>query len=148
MAKVLTEKIVKKAVIKCLSRLGYNRYLKAKESGEHGIDIKVRHYKYARYFLVEVKGDPNPKTYKSPAAGREVSFNYVLGQILSRMKYKALYKYGIGLPESYSDKIFRRLPWVVCKKLRLYIFLVNKDEKVKYYSWKDLKKAQTKNSRK
>jgi len=143
MARVLTEEIVKKMVIRYLSRLGYNRYLKAKETREHGIDIKVRHYKYARYFLVEVKGEPGPKTYKSPDAGKEVSFNYILGQILSRMKYKALYKHGIGLPDSYSDKIFRRLPWIVCKKLRLYIFLVNCEGKVKYYSWKNLKKAQS-----
>jgi len=147
MKKSIDEKFVKEAVINYLSRLGYNRYLKAKELGEHGIDIKVRHYRYARYFIVEVKGEPDPNRQKYPGSAREVNFNYVLGQILSRMKYKALYKYGIGLPESYSDKIFRRLSWLVCKKLNLYVFLVNNKGSAKEYYWRDLKKIQDKKSR-
>jgi len=36
----------------------------------------------------------------------------------------------------------RRIPWQVAKKLLLYIFSVTKDEKVKQYSWQDLKKFQ------
>ena len=142
MKKVLSERFVKNAVIRHLSRIGYNRNLQAKETGEHGIDIKVRHHGYARYFVVEVKGEPDPKKQKYPASAREVNFNYVLGQILTRMKYKALYKYGIGLPESYSDKVFRRLPWMACKKLHLYVFLVDDKGKVKQYTWKELKKLQ------
>lgn len=122
--------------------MGYSRNLRAKGKGEHGIDIKVRHNQYPRYFIVEVKGDPDPKKVKHPASRREVTFNYVIGQIISRMRYKAKYNYGIGLPISHSDKIFRRLPWQVCKKLGLYTFLVSENGKVDFVTWKDLKKYQ------
>ncbi len=142
MTRVLSERIVRQAIIKWLSRQVYNRYLKAKETTEHGVGIKVRHYRYARYYILEVKGDPDPKTHKSPAAAREVNFNYVLGQIVSRMKYKARYKYGIGLPESYADKIYRRLPWLVCKNLNLNVLLVDSNERVKNVTWQELKKRQ------
>lgn len=140
--KILSEIKVKQAIIKWLSRQGYNRYLKAKEIGEHGLDIKVRHYRYPRYFLVELKGDPDPRTHKSPASAMEVNFNYVLGQIVTRMAYKAKYKYGIGLPMSYEKKVMKRLPWQACKKLNLSILLVDKNEKVKQITWKELKKNQ------
>lgn len=141
---VLDERFIRKAVINWLSRKGYNRYLNEKETAEHGVDIKVRHYRYTRYFLVEVKGEPDPKTHKWPDSAREASFNYVLGQILTRMKHQALYWYGIALPESLHDKINRRLPWVVCKKLRLVVFLVNKQGKVREINWKELKRLQKK----
>lgn len=140
--KIFSERKVKQAIIKWLSRIGYNRYLKAKEVGEHGVDIKVRHYRYPRYFLVELKGEPDPRTHKSPASAREVNFNYVLGQIVTRMRYKAKYKYGIGLPVSYEKKVMKRLPWQVCKKLNLSVLLVKEDEKVKQITWKELKKSQ------
>lgn len=134
----LNEKFVKNAIIKWLSRKGYNLRLSSGEVGDHGVDIKVRHNRYGRYFLVEVKGDPDPKTYKSVSSGREVSFNYVLGQILSRMKYKAKYWYAIGLPYTYREKIIRRLPREVCKKLRLKVLLVDKEGKVEELNWKHL----------
>ena len=140
--KFLREKDVKSATVRYLSRIGYNKYLKVKELREHGVDIKVRHYQYPVYFLVEVKGDPNPDRYKSPSSGKEEHFNYILGQIISRMKYKAHYKYGVGLPESYSDKVFRRLPWLACQKLNLSVFLVDNTLKAKRYTWKELKKIQ------
>lgn len=135
----LNEKFVKNSIIKWLSRKGYNLRLKAKETNEHGVDIKVRHNKYPRYFLVEVKGDPNPKTYKYISSGREVSFNYVLGQIVSRMRYKAKYWYAIGLPYTYREKVIKRLPREVCKKLRLKILIVNIKGKVEELNYRHLK---------
>jgi len=137
--KYLNERFVKNSIIKWLSRKGYNLRLQAKETKEHGIDIKVRHNKYGRYFIVEVKGDPNPDSYKWVRSGRETAFNYVLGQIITRMKHKAKYWYAIGLPYTYRDKILRRLPREVCKKLRLKVLLVDKQGKVEEINWKNLK---------
>ena len=140
---ILTEKFVREKIIDWLSRKGYSRRLQIKGESEHGIDIKVRHNRYPRYYIVEVKGDPDPKKVKHLGSRREVSFIYVLGQIVSRMGYKAKYLYAIGLPESYSNKVFRRLPWQLCKKLRLNALLVNKSGKVKCISWKELKDYQS-----
>jgi hypothetical protein len=142
MTKNLDEKFVRKSVIRWLSRNGYNRYLDEKETHEHGIDIKVRHYKYPRYFIVEVKGDPDIKNVKYPHSRREVYFISVLGQILTRMKYKARYNFAIALPENYSDKVFRRLSPILLQKLNLSVFLVNDKGKVRRITSEILKTVQ------
>ncbi|MEK7500756.1 MAG: hypothetical protein AAB642_01370 [Patescibacteria group bacterium] len=75
----------------------------------------------------------------------EVTFVYSLGQIVTRMKAgKARYYYGLGLPESSAKIAIRRVPWQVAKKLLLYIFSVNREGKVKQYTWQDLKRDQKK----
>jgi len=139
----LDEKFVRKSVIKYLDRKGYDRKLQEKETYEHGIDIKVRHNRYPRYFLVEVKGEPQDNV-KYPHSGREVYFIQVLGQIVTRMNYKAKYKYGIGLPETYTKKILTRLSKTLLKKLKLYIFLVNKTGKVTEINWSNFEKEKIK----
>ena len=143
MAKTITEKFVRKAIIDWLSKQGYNRYLKEKQSDEHGVDISVRHWKYARYYLVEAKGDADPKTVKFPRSRQEVSFMIAVGQIVTRMKTKARYNYAIAFPYSYGF-VLRRVPWLFCKKNNLKILLVSLDKKVKQYSWQDLEKIQKK----
>lgn len=142
MTKPLSELFVKRAIVRYLSRIGYSRNLQEKETGEHGIDIKVRHNQYPRYYIVEAKGDPDPKKVKHPGSRREVSFLIVLGQIVTRMTTAAKYWYGIGLPDSYKDKVFRRLPWRLCKKLQLNVLLVDKAGKVQKIDWKRLKSGQ------
>jgi len=137
--KTLDEKFVRRAVINWLSRKGYNLRLRERETSEHGVDIKVRHNKYPRYFLVEVKGDPDPKKVKAPHSRRESSFRTALGQIVSRMG-KARYKYGLGFPESYEDRVRRRLSQAILKKLNLVILLVNNKGKVKEINWRNTKK--------
>lgn len=106
----LSERNVRRAIIEWLFRHGYGRNLRERGIAEHGIDICVRHNRYGRYFLVEVKGDPVNRI-KSIAARREVCFLLALGQIASRMNVGARYRYGIGFPETYREKIMRRLPW-------------------------------------
>lgn len=135
---ILDEKFVRRAVIEYLSRKGYARRLKEKETHEHGVDIKVRHNEYPRYFLVEVKGDADAKTVKNLASRREVSFVYALGQIASRMGYKAKYRYGLGFPISFEEKVRHRLSSHLLKKLNLVIFLVNGTGKVKEINWKNI----------
>ena len=73
--KALTERDVRRAIIIWLGRQGYNTNLKEKETHEHGVDIKVKHKNYGKYYLVEVKGD----------RWVEVNFIQALGQIVSRM---------------------------------------------------------------
>ena len=140
MQKSISEKFVRRAIIKYLERKGWARNLREKERSEQGVDIRVRHNKYSRYFLIETKGESSAKSAKSM---QETNFVYSLGQIITRMKAgKARYYYGLGLPESSAKIAVRRLPWQVAKKLLLYIFAVDKTGKVKQYSWQDLKKVQ------
>lgn len=141
MQKVISERFVRRAVIGYLARKGWDRGLREKETAEHGVDIKVRHNKYARYFFIETKGESLSKSAKSV---RETTFVYSLGQIITRMNTNdARYYYGIGLPELAAKIAIRRIPWQVAKKLLLYIFSVQSNGKVKQFSWKELKHTQT-----
>jgi hypothetical protein len=140
MGKIITERFVRRSVITFLARKGWDRGLREKETAERGVDIKVRHNKYARYFFIETKGESLSKSAKSVS---EVAFVYSLGQIITRMKVgSARYYYGLGLPESSARIAIRRIPWQVAKKLLLYVFSVNNMGKVIQYSWRDLKKIQ------
>lgn len=136
----MNERFVRRAIINYLARKGWDRGLREKETAEHGVDIKVRHNKYSRYFFIETKGESTSKSAKSV---REVAFVYSLGQIITRMKTGAArYYYGIGLPDAIARIAIRRIPWQVAKKLLLYVFSVDVEGKVKQYSWKNLKIAQ------
>ena len=149
MNKLLTEDFVQEQIIKHLTSNGWSTSLKSKTLKEHGVDIKVRNDKFSRYFLIEVKGDASP-TAKYPKSHREVNFNLAVGQIVTRMQttgaraYKYRYKYGIGYPASFKDLVMRRLPYDVCDKLNLYVFLVDENGAVEMLGWRDLKKAQVK----
>ena len=142
MTKYLSEVFVEKCIINWLFQKGYSKGLNLKDISAHGVDIKVRHKDYPRYYFVEVKGDPNPKTHKYPSSAREVNFNYALGQILTRMKTKSSDHYAIAFPESFSKKVISRLPWLVCKKLNLNVFIVDNAGQVRNLTWKQLKKEQ------
>ena len=136
----ISERFVRRAIINHLGRKGWGRGLREKETAEHGVDIKVRHNKYARYFFIETKGESSSKSAKSV---REVAFVYSLGQIITRMKAgNARYYYGIGLPGPAASIAIRRIPWQVAKKLLLYVFSVSTNGKVKQYSWKELRSFQ------
>jgi len=140
MIRTISERFVRRAIINYLARKGWDRGLREKETAEHGVDIKVRHNKYSRYFFIETKGESSSRSAKSV---REVAFVYSLGQIITRMKAgEARYYYGLGLPETSARIAIRRIPWQVAKKLLLYVFSVDKRGKVKQYSWKNLKTAQ------
>jgi len=149
---ILDEKFVRRAIIEFLARKGWGRNLREKATDEHGVDISVWSNRFQRRWLIETKGDSKEKI-KAPRSRQQVNFHIALGQILTRMEiekgnphYKYTRKYGIGFPESYVSLVFRRLPWAVCHKLNLYIFLVSTNGKVKLYDWKNLKKIQSKKS--
>lgn len=107
MKKSLSEKYVKHSIIKWLFRNNWGRNLEVGELRDQGVDIRVRHNKYARYFLIETKGESKLRQ------GQEVAFVYSLGQIITRMKTggSTRYYYGLGLPESSAKIAVRRVPY-------------------------------------
>jgi len=140
MVKVLSERDVRRAIRVYLSRHGWSRNCQEKETHETGVDLKVRHNDYPRYFFIETKGESSAKSARSMS---ETAFVYSLGQIVTRMNVgKARYYYGLGLPVSSARIAVRRIPWQVAKKLLLYVFSVDSNEKVKMYSWKEMKAVQ------
>lgn len=134
----MSEDFVKTAVIKWLSRNGWGTNLQFGGLREHGVDIKVRHNLYSRYFFIECKGQGIGR------GSSEVAFVYSVGQIISRMKIggSTRYYYGLGLPEKSAKIALRRLPWQVAKKLLLYVFSVDQKGNVVRYSWQELRRNQ------
>ena len=139
---IISEQFVKNSIIKWLNKNDW-KIISISEEGRHGIDIKAKHNKYSRYYFIEAKGEPG-ENVKYPGSKRENSFVQVIGQIVLRMKSKSRDYYGIGLPISYSKKVFSRLPWQLSKKLILNVFFVNKNGEIKLIKWNDLKERQTK----
>jgi hypothetical protein len=83
MSTLPSEKFVRRSIISFLARKGWDRSLREKETAEHGVDIRVRHNQYSRYFYIETKGASSSKSARSVS---ETSFVYCLGQIITRMK--------------------------------------------------------------
>jgi hypothetical protein len=142
MKKLISEKFVRRAVRDWLFRNGWGRNYIEKETHEQGVDIKVCHNKYSRYFFIETKGESSAKSANSQ---RETAFVYSLGQIITRIKVgNARYYYALGLPTSSAAIAIRRIPWQVARKLLLFVFSVDSVGKVKRYAWQDLKTVQAK----
>lgn len=141
MSKKLTEKFVKQSIINWLFRNGWGHNLRVGELRDKGVDIKVRHNKYSRYFLIETKGEGKIRQ------GDEVAFVYSLGQIITRMKSGGSTRtyYGLGLPVSSANIATRRIPWQVAKKLLLYVFAVDSKGGVKLFDWKKIRMVQLRN---
>jgi len=139
---MIPEKFVRRATISYLQRKGWGKNLHEKETHEPGVDFTVYHNRYSRKFLVECKGEANPRSFKFPNSGNENSFVVALGQIVSRMETNAEYWYGIAFPVSFRERATHRVPWNFARKNRLKIFLVNKVGKVEEIDWKGLKQIQ------
>lgn len=140
----ITEEFVERSIIKYLSQNEWGTNLQFGGLREKGVDIKVRHNRYSRYFLIECKGEGKSENKKSNNSHKEVAFVYSLGQIITRMDItgKTRYYYGLGLPEGSAKIALRRLPWQIAKKLLLYVFSVDETGRVKKYDWQELKKHQ------
>jgi hypothetical protein len=141
---IIIEDFVQKSIIKHLELNGWSKSLISKELWEQGVDIKVRNNKFARYWLIEAKGDPSIKVI-NPSGSQSSSFNSALGQILTRMHrngvrgYKYGYKYGIAFPSSFRKMVIRKIPFDVMDKLNLYLFFVDSFGVVEELDWKKLK---------
>jgi len=143
--KRISEEFVERSIIKYLSQNEWGTNLQFGGLREKGVDIKVRHNRYSRYFLIECKGEGKSKNSKSNNSHKEVAFVYSLGQVITRMKTggSTRYYFGLGLPESSAKIALRRLPWQVAKKLLLYVLSVDAKGEVKRYDWQKLKKRQS-----
>jgi len=141
---IITEDFVQKCLIKHLEVNGWSKSLKSAELWEQGVDIKVRNNQFARYWLIEAKGDPSIKV-KSPAGSQSSSFNSAVGQIITRMHrkgirgYKYGYKYGVAFPISFKKMVLRKMPFDVMDKLNLYLFFVDRSGSVEEISWKKMR---------
>lgn len=145
--KLLSEGFVQERISDYLSKNGFHKQ-EPKGLSEHGVDIKVKHKNYGRYFLIEVKGDPS-KEVKSPGGSRNSSMNSAIGQIITRMHtqrrrrgYKYGYKYGIGFPISFKERLLKKIPYDVADKLNLNLFFVYHSGEVEEYDYKKLKALQ------
>lgn len=137
----MDEDFVKHSVIKYLSANGWGTNLKFGLKSERGEDIRVRHNKYGRFFIIETKGDGTKRT----SSKDEVNFVYGLGQLVTRMTTaKNGYYYGLGLPEKSASKAIRRIHHRLANELKLHVFSVNAKGTVKMYRPSDFKKHQTK----
>lgn len=143
---IITEDFVQNCVIKHLEENGWSKSLQSKELWEQGVDIKVRNNNFARYWLVEAKGDPSAKVL-NPSGSQSSSFNSALGQIITRMHrtgargYKYGYKYGIAFPTSFRKMVLRKIPFDVMDKLNLYLFFVDGKGIVEEIDWKKIKEV-------
>ncbi|MCI0597432.1 MAG: hypothetical protein L0Z48_12980 [candidate division Zixibacteria bacterium] len=141
MPKPLKEQFVKEKIVNWLFRNGWGRNLRIGELRKPGVDIRVRHNEYARYFLIETKGEGKSRQVD------DGTFVNGLGQLITRMETGAKYRYGLGLPYKSADIALKRVPWQIAKKLWLSIFSVDKKGKVKHYEWKEIKEFQIRNNR-
>ena len=141
---IITEDFVQRSLIKYLEQKGWSKSLQSAELWEQGVDIKVRNNQFARYWLIEAKGDPSTKV-KNPSGSMSSSFNSALGQVITRMHrngargYKYGYKFGIAFPLSFKKMILRKIPYDVMDKLNLYLFFVNNSGLVDEIDWKKMK---------
>jgi len=141
---IITEDFVQKSLVSYLKENGWSKSLKSSELWEQGVDIKVRNDNFARYWLIEAKGDPSIKV-KSPSGSMSSSLNSALGQIITRMHrkgqrgYKYGYKYGVALPVSFRKMVLRKIPYDVMDKLNLYLFFVDQNGGVEEIDWKRMK---------
>ena len=128
---VMSERFVQNAIADYLGRREhYATNLRIKLATEHDVDIRVRHNRYGRWFLIETKGETDSKSARSYS---ETMFIYSLGQIVTRMKSGARDNYGLGLPEPSAQIAIKRIPWRAAEKLHLHIFSDTKTQHVKMY---------------
>ena len=63
----------------------------------------------------------------------------------SRKSLYGGYNYGVAFPYSFADKALKKIPYYVCNRLKLSIFLVGPKGEVEKYGHRKLKIVQKKN---
>ena len=103
----------------------------------HGVDIEAWNDKRRRYWFIEVKGYPRKKA--SMNAQKQEWFVTAIGQIIKRMRQKNG-KYAIAFPDySFYEKKSIDLPLIARDRLKLNIFLISEDKKVRQLTPKSKK---------
>jgi hypothetical protein len=121
------EKQIENAIISHLKRRGWEKIPKLKDE-IHGVDIKMFHRRWRKYWFIEVKRKYTTKNKKSQTY---VNVATAIGQIIYRMHQKQAGFYGIGVPNLpiFKNEL-RKIPVWIRKKLKLHIFLVDNNGKV------------------
>ncbi len=139
------EAFVQESMIRYLTNKGYSKSMDYKGLSEAGVDIRVRHKDYSRFFLIECKGGAIKA--KSVSGTESVNFTMGLGQIIQRIHSKTIptaakgaYKYGVAYPAHFKEKHLWKLHYNVCRQLNLYVFFVDMDGNVEEYNWQRIKK--------
>lgn len=141
---------MKRAVLKYLAKEGFgDPKKKITDLRERGVDIKVQKLRprpCGWYYLVECKGDPS-ENVKHPGGWRSSATNSAFGQIISRMHTNRRsqyggYNYGVAFPNSFKNKVLKTIPFYVCNRLRMSVFLVDDKGKVEKYDHRKLKRIQ------
>ena len=113
-----------------MPKQGYYPY-KIRTLTEHGCDIVAKRRLGNVYYVIEVKGEPEPKLF----------YGYLtnaLGELVQHMTNKLHCRYAVGLPASFEEIVRRRIPPVAMQKIGLEFLLVNEKKKVSRLTWKDL----------
>jgi hypothetical protein len=134
------ENQVKEAVIGFLLRRGFVLYDNAAHL-EHGLDILMRNVRYGRFLCIEAKGDGG-RAACAPGSGRETRFLISLGQVLTRMRPRTGYHYGLAYPDSYRTLVVRRIDHEVLKVLRIRLYFVDRTGAVEEATWRTLAQEQ------
>lgn len=94
-----------------------------------GVDIEAWNNKTRRYWFIEVKGYPGKKL--SMHAQKQEWFIAAIGQIIKRMRQKNG-KYGIAFPNfEFYEKKSLDLPNIARERLKLNIFLIDKNKSIR-----------------
>lgn len=134
------ENEVKVALIGFLLRRGFVLHDSAAHL-EHGIDIVAKHAGYGRFLCIEAKGDGSGSA-RAPASGRETRFLISIGQVLTRMRPRTGYSYGLAYPHTYRALVLRRLDYEVLRVLRLRLYFVDQAGTVEALAWRDVAELQ------
>lgn len=121
------EKNVEKVILKWVKSKGFKPMPITYK--QKGIDIEAWNHRTRRYWFIEVKGHPRKKA--SMHAQKQEWFIKALGQIIKRMRQKNG-KYGIAFPDfEFYEKKSLELPKIGRSRLKLNIFLITKDKKIR-----------------
>ena len=121
------EKNVEKVMIEWVESKGFK--IMPETHRLHGVDIEAWNNKTRRYWFIEVKGYPRKKP--SMNAQKQEWFNCSLGQIIKRMRQKNG-KYAVAFPDfEFYEKKSLELPLIARKRLKLNIFLIGEDKKIR-----------------
>ncbi|MDG6924351.1 MAG: hypothetical protein JRN67_13800 [Nitrososphaerota archaeon] len=131
--RLLTEEFVRNRIVEWLPGQGYIPR-KVKTLSEHGCDIIAKRRLGSQYFMVEVKGEPQPKFYYA-------FLTSALGELIQHVTNSRHCRYGVGLPSSFEPIVRRRIPSVAMKKIGLEFLLVGREGSVKRLTWRDVVKS-------
>lgn len=124
MIDITKEKDIERVVIKHFEKAGWKR----QKRGARGVDIRLWHPKFRKYWFIEVKREYTTKNKKSQTY---VNTATGIGQIIYRMHQTQAGFYGLAVPNTkmFKDEL-RKIPLWIKKKLKLNLFLIDRNGKI------------------